>query len=188
MSRCWSAAPAGNAMAGRATTRWICRWRFTRLQRPRRKVVSADATIPEPEKISTADSQTKKRLRLGASRKPEPPKSRTLKRNLIQTVRCTACQATSPVSGQCYTAVTPPPFRRSKCDGRHNALPRCNASARAMFGRSQRRWWRGDRNTRQWTTLVLQAFFANARRFSAAEVVQEQSCRTVDLFTRSLPK
>jgi hypothetical protein len=29
--------------------------------------------------------------------------------------------------------VTPPPFRRSKCDGRHNALLRRNALTRLMF-------------------------------------------------------
>ena len=99
----------------------------------------------------------KKRLRLGASRKPEPPKSRTLKRNLLQTVRCTACQARSPLSAQCYTAVTPPRFRRGKCDGRHNALPRCNATRRAMFGPSRCRR-RGGRNTKQRTTFVFQVF------------------------------
>jgi hypothetical protein len=34
----------------------------------------------------------------------------------------------------------------------------------------------------------VSGFFANVRRFSAAQVVQENSCRTVNLFTRSLPK
>jgi hypothetical protein len=39
----------------------------------------------------------------------------------------------APLSGQCYTVVTPPPFRRSKCDAHHTALLRCNAVPRLIL-------------------------------------------------------
>jgi hypothetical protein len=182
---------AGWKRPGRWRGCWMIRgWCFTRLERRRWNIVPADATIPERQKSSTDDSPTKKAAPARGKPKAgtaEVANAQTLKRNLIQTVRCTACQASPPLSAQCYTAVTPPRFCRSKCDGRHNALPRCNATRRAMFGPSRCRR-RGGRNTKQRTTFVFQVFFADVRRFSAAPVVQENSCRTVNLFTRSLPK
>jgi hypothetical protein len=37
------------------------------------------------------------------------------------------------LSGQCYTFVTPPPFRRTECDGHHTALLRRNALTGLIF-------------------------------------------------------
>ena len=61
--------------------------RFTRSERVRRGSCSRTWNDSGMTNLSAAGSQTKKRFQLGANRKLEPPKSQTLKRDSIQTVR-----------------------------------------------------------------------------------------------------
>jgi hypothetical protein len=57
--------------------------------------------------------------------------------------------------------MTPPPFRRTECDGHHTALLRRNGLSRLPF-RVVATYDARDRNTKPWMTLAFRARLAKS--------------------------